>query len=288
MNPTDPHLIRLDGDDVRDGSPDSCHSVVMLKKPSGEIKAVLANISSHYAGHNPRTHISADFFGVWAGALKKALLHQGVCTSSIFMLTYGAGGDVNTRDYTKMAPPENSYDYMNTFGTALAQKTLQAILRQEVFSSWIYMGIRTMTITFKARKLTHREIVNAQNVCSSKIKNHHHLAKIFLEKSLRWNKDCPSHFTYTLAVVRLGDLGIVITGAELFSGIIHGIRTLSPFPHTITHGLVNGVWGYIPEKKSFRKGGYATWPCEFSCLEIGAAERIMDTSLKLLNRLVAQ
>ena len=56
--------------------------------------------------------------------------------------------------------------------------------------------------------------------------------------------------------IQLGDLAIVGTGAETFTGIGAGIRSLSPAADTVTLGYTNGCIGYLPTADEFPLGGY--------------------------------
>jgi neutral ceramidase len=56
--------------------------------------------------------------------------------------------------------------------------------------------------------------------------------------------------------IRIGDLGIVAIGAEVFLEIGRSIAARSPAPRTLVLGYSNGLIGYLPTAAAFPYGGY--------------------------------
>jgi hypothetical protein len=98
----------------------------------------------------------------------------------------------------------------------------------------------------------------------------------------------------TLGAVRIGDAAAAISPGENFTQTGADIRTRSPFSYTLICGDTNGLFGYIGTDGEIDRGGYETdsfWKMlyfdGFRCpLAKGSSGRIIDTSLRLLKRLI--
>ncbi|MBI2929870.1 MAG: neutral/alkaline non-lysosomal ceramidase N-terminal domain-containing protein [Verrucomicrobia bacterium] len=72
----------------------------------------------------------------------------------------------------------------------------------------------------------------------------------------KWNFK-QSHLPSALTAMRLGDVGLVFHGAELYSFYGLAIRRDSPLPHTLVIGYADGYVGYLPDPNAYRHGEYA-------------------------------
>lgn len=70
---------------------------------------------------------------------------------------------------------------------------------------------------------------------------------------------------------------------ELFSVLYSEIKNRSYFPYTIVVGYANGVLGYIPDRNSFKQGGYEV--NKGTLLAPGTGEEIVKNCVLLLNSL---
>jgi hypothetical protein len=66
-----------------------------------------------------------------------------------------------------------------------------------------------------------------------------------------------SHLPSALTALRLGEVGLVFHGAELYSFYGLAIRRDSPLPHTLVIGYADGYVGHLPDPDAYRRGEYA-------------------------------
>jgi hypothetical protein len=85
-----------------------------------------------------------------------------------------------------------------------------------------------------------------------------------------------------IAGVRVGELGIVTTGGELFCQPALDIQAASPLAKTWVVTLANEYIGYLPTAGAFYAGGYEVRTARSSFLAVDAAQRIVEGSLRVL------
>jgi len=85
--------------------------------------------------------------------------------------------------------------------------------------------------------------------------------------------------------LRIDDMAIVSNGAELFCQPALDIKSASPLKATWVISLANEYLGYIPTATAFYAGGYEPRASRTSFLAADAAQRIVQASLRVLNRL---
>ena len=99
----------------------------------------------------------------------------------------------------------------------------------------------------------------------------------------------------TLGAIRIGDLYAILSPGENFAETGRDIRNRSPFPHTLTCGDTNGLFGYIGNDEEIDRGGYET-DTSWKVLHIdgfrlalakGSAGRMISTALDLLKQVHA-
>jgi hypothetical protein len=92
-----------------------------------------------------------------------------------------------------------------------------------------------------------------------------------------------------IQALQIGPAVILSNPAEYFCRYGLDIKKKSAFPYTFVVELANGGAGYVPTEDAFdpgHGGGYETVLTCFSCLEIGAANKIMKKCLELAGQLV--
>jgi hypothetical protein len=90
---------------------------------------------------------------------------------------------------------------------------------------------------------------------------------------------CPE---FNLTVGRLGDVGVVGLGGEVFNEIGKAIKAASPFPHTLIITHCNGTAGYLPTKESYPDGGYGVDNSPFGP---AAAKQVVEEAVRMLRGL---
>lgn len=69
-------------------------------------------------------------------------------------------------------------------------------------------------------------------------------------------KSLPTHELMNAQVLRIGNVAFAALASEAFVEIGLNVKSLSPFPWTVTLGYTNGCIGYLPTAKAFEEGGY--------------------------------
>lgn len=85
-------------------------------------------------------------------------------------------------------------------------------------------------------------------------------------------------------MIQLGNILIGGLAGEFFAETGLSLKQKSPVKNYFTIGLANGNRGYVPPEHEIRKGGYETWRCRASCLELNAEKIVREKLLKILNQ----
>ena len=93
--------------------------------------------------------------------------------------------------------------------------------------------------------------------------------------------NCPPT-ALNLTVGRVGQIGFVGLGGEVFNEIGQAIKSASPFPHTIIITHCNGAAGYLPIRPSYLEGGYEVRSSRFAP---DAADLVIHEAVRMLNAL---
>lgn len=86
-----------------------------------------------------------------------------------------------------------------------------------------------------------------------------------------------------LQVIRLGEIALVGVPAELFARLGLALRRRSPFRHTFVIGLANGTLGYVGDRAAYDLGGYQLWAGWHSASEPGTGEAMVEQALAMLH-----
>ncbi len=87
---------------------------------------------------------------------------------------------------------------------------------------------------------------------------------------------------FVITVGRLGDIGFVGLGGEVFNELGKRIKTASPFRMTFILTHCNGAAGYVPTRQSYPQGGYEVQSSPFAP---GSGERIAAEAVRMLREL---
>ena len=93
--------------------------------------------------------------------------------------------------------------------------------------------------------------------------------------------------TWVQAIV-VGDVALVGVPGEFFTHLGREIKIRSPFRYTFVFELANDYVGYLPDVRSYDRGGYQVWTGLHSYLEKGAGEMVVDAVLEILNDFAKQ
>ena len=92
--------------------------------------------------------------------------------------------------------------------------------------------------------------------------------------------------------LRVGDVALVGGAGEVFIELAQAVQERSSFGHTMYLGYTNGDVGYIPTAAAYAEGGYEVDSAHFhynlpAAVAPTSAARVVDTSVALLNELIA-
>jgi hypothetical protein len=87
---------------------------------------------------------------------------------------------------------------------------------------------------------------------------------------------------FVLTAARVGEVGFLGLGGEVFSELGRAIKNASPFRHTVIITHCNGAAGYLPTTAAYPEGGYEVRSSRFAP---GAAEVVVQEALRLLREL---
>ena len=257
---------------------------ISLRGTDGRPIALLANYSLHYVGGVPAGGVSADYFGVFAGLIEKAL---GKDDGFIGLMSNGTSGDINNISFRVPRPRQKLMQRMNEVAQLVADRVLAAH-KTVRFRKDISLAMEQTELTLKNRQPTAKEIAYAKAVLAGTApKPLSGLAEAYAHRTLRL-ADGPREEKIILQALRLGEVGITSIPCEVLCEIGLTLKARSPLPQaTFTIELANGHNGYLPTPRQHALGGYETWMGTCT-LEITASIKIEKALLAMLEKVVAK
>jgi hypothetical protein len=253
---------------------------VSLRGTDGRPIALLANYSLHYVGGIPAGGVSADYFGVFAGLIEKAI---GKDAGYVAMMSNGTSGDINNISFRVPRPRQPLLQRMNEVAKLVADRVLAAHTKAK-FRKDITLAMEQTLLTLKTRQPTAKHIAYAKSVLSdTPPKPISGLANAYAHRTLALANG-PREEEIVLQALRLGEVGITSIPCEVLCEIGLTLKAKSPLPQaTFTIELANGHNGYLPTPRQHALGGYETWMGTCT-LEILASEKIKKTLLGMLEK----
>ena len=253
---------------------------VSLRGTDGRPIALLANYSLHYVGGIPAGGVSADYFGVFAGLIEKAI---GKDAGYVAMMSNGTSGDINNISFRVPRPRQPLLQRMNEVAKLVADRVLAAHTKAK-FRKDITLAMEQTLLTLKTRQPTAKHIAYAKSVLSdTPPKPISGLANAYAHRTLALANG-PREEEIILQALRLGEVGITSIPCEVLCEIGLTLKAKSPLPQaTFTIELANGHNGYLPTPRQHALGGYETWMGTCT-LEILASEKIKKTLLGMLEK----
>lgn len=205
-----------DPDGNHTGYFDSSVMLIGVRRPGGELAALLVNYGVHPVALGPRSlAISTDYPGYMKDTIEQC--HAG--TTALYALA--GGGNINPRDCIKVGP-----DHPRKMGEALGEIVCQAIPNLEPVAAGPVASHRQPWTMISQRQ--------------------------WPEGSGRSKGD---EITSEIMALRAGDLAIATVPGELFSEYVAMIRKASPLPHTAVVSMANASIGYFPLDEAQSQGG---------------------------------
>ncbi|MDQ6609189.1 MAG: hypothetical protein M3Y85_05155, partial [Bacteroidota bacterium] len=145
-------------------------------------------------------------------------------------------------------------------------------------------------IEIEIRKPSQEELAAAKKLLSAtdyrkiQIVDTGNLKKIYAREQVLLN-EFGNVIYFPVQAIKIGKIIIGGLGGEIFAATGLSLKQSRGDAHYFTISLANGNAGYIPPEKEFALGGYETWRCRTSHLEINAENKIRDTLKKFINSL---
>ncbi len=276
MNPPagSPNIIKAAG------PTDSQVAVLAVESLDGHPIAVLGNYALHYVGGTGSGHISADYFAVWARAMRR-LAGQPV----VAILSNGCSGNINGINF--LAPPARHppYEQMERYAGILAAECYRA-WRAIEFQETVDLGAALEELDLETRLPNADDVAAARKILTSagagpyKERSH-----IYARETVILNESYPKTVKTPVQALRIGSLGIATFPGEAFVEMGLEVKARGPFQPTMLIELANDYRGYIPTVENHELGGYETWRAKSSYLENQAAPKMVAAALRQLGKL---
>ena len=263
------------------GPIDPAISIVSIQDSEGKPLALLGNYSLHYVGGIPPNQLSADYFGEFARRIGERLEAP---ETFVGILSNGSSGDINNIRFRSPRPRAGPFERIRAVADKIAKaaQNINSSIQHSENQSFVMVE---RTVDLGVRRPDPDLLKRSKNTLA-KAKNPDRLnaAELYAQEQIRLH-EFPTTMNLKLQALRIGELGIVAIPCEVFAEIGLEIRKQSPFKHTFVIGLANGYNGYLPTPEQHRLGGYETWPCSWSYLEVEASTKIVEQTLEMLREL---
>jgi neutral ceramidase len=220
------------------------------KRPDGTYAAVLANYAMHNVAlsHHNRA-VSADV----AGAAARRLA-QDLSGSPTVLFTAGAGANLN--------PPHSGTDFaqVQALGATLAKAVVDALQSaQPAGSSALATAHTTLALELQHFD-TAKVAAVARQACAAVPDDGTYERRRYREAVEIWRRkmlDCgsPDSVELELHLIRLGNVDLLCTSAEIFSRFADDLRDETAGPLYVV-GYANGLIGYVAPAEAYDEGGY--------------------------------
>ncbi len=265
-------------------------SFVAVKTTDNKWISLLANYSTHYAGGVPANVISADYYGEMDVQLKSKL---NAGDGFVGIMSNGTSGDVNTIDFklTKNYP-SGDYEKLKLIAHEISDsivKTLKNVKWSDRPEIKVVNGesiIQRRQPTPEILKWAEERVRTTEfTKLGTADKASDDIKSLYALDIVKLNFYEPLSYKLPIQAIRIGEGAIGTLPGEIFSETGLKLKKESPFDFYFTISHANGQFGYIPPASQFLLGGYETWLCSGSLLEVNAEEKISDKLISLIKSL---
>jgi hypothetical protein len=255
-----------------------------VKNENDEWLGLLGNYSMHYVGDWENGTLSSDYFGEFSNQLKD-LLHAG--DAFVGMLSNGTSGEANIWDFLNPGRfPKGNYEKSRLIGGDLAKKVAQSVDEIEwqanatVAAEYaeVQAGIRKPD----ASELEAAKLLVAQGTYEKldgiDFKT---MQRLYAREQVLLN-EFPDQINFPVQAIKIGNVIIGALGGEFFAET--GLALKSEIKNYFTITLANDYVGYVCPEHEIERGGYETWRCRTSCLEVTAEEKIRQVLKSLIDK----
>jgi neutral ceramidase len=265
-------------------------SIVAAQTLDGRPIALFATYSLHYVGGVPAGTFSADYFAEFAHQVKQRLKGDDRFTAA---MANGTSGDINNHDYRKTPVkgekrPE-PMQRIREVAAKLADRAMSAYAGMKL-SADLKLAVAERTLTVRNRLPGAEDVAWATRMLGplsdDMIGKVATIPGVYAYETLKMADPAfPRTAELKLQAMRIGDAAIATIPNEVFAQTGLNIRAASPFRLTFTVGLANGYHGYLPTPEQHALGGYETWRCRWSPLEVDASTKIEAALADMLRSL---
>lgn len=259
-----------------------------VRTREGRPIALLANYSLHYVGGIPAGGVSADYFGEFARQIEQRLFPEGqqdALAPFVGIMSNGTSGDINNIQFMSPRPRKKSFEQIRHVASLVADRISEA-LPQVNYLRTVALAMEQSELTLQVRKPSAERVAQATEfLAEPDDKKLPPRAKAYA----KWTQMLHEHDgteSLVLQAVRVGDVGITAIPCEVLVEIGLRIKANSPLKPTFTIELANGHYGYLPDPRQHRLGGYETW-LGTNILEVQASEKIEAELSRLLERVAS-
>jgi len=266
---------------VRPSGPvDPEFSFLFVRHADGRPLAALGNYSIHYVGGYGRATVSADYFGLFGPELAKLLgVDKREAAAFVGLMSNGTSGDIGG--------PGGSYGGMQRLAHTLASRVAKA-WPTLTWHDHVPLVMIERVVHLGVRLPNAERIAWANETLKRKLrKGEHRWTRIYAHETLKL-AEYPVKAPVKLQALRVGGLGIAAIPNEVYAITGLAIKRESALKATFTIGLANAYYGYLPTPEQHKLGGYTTWPCRSSCLEVQAEPKIRAAVVNLLKQVAEQ
>ena len=256
---------------------------ISAQSTNGRPIALYADYSLHYVGGVGGGHISADYYGAFAGHIQELLGADRLDPPFVGMMANGTSGDINNINFRGGQPKQPPYGQIRLVANEVAQEVarVEKTLR---YHDWVPLGFAQKEIMLGLRLPTNAEVEKAREVMNrSKVfPRMATMEEVYARETVLLEK-FPAQISAPLQVLKIGELRVAAIPAETFVEI--GLELKRKHPTSFSVSLANAYHGYLPTPEQHKLGGYETWRARSSCLEVDASTMIVAGLEELFERL---
>jgi hypothetical protein len=207
----------------------------------------------------------------------------------IGIMSNGTSGDVNCWDFLhpQRYPAEPfqkseliAGEIVDRLIDSLPDITWEAQPQLSVLYDEIIVGIRKPA----QEEYAAAQAIAAQTDYNNLTLNEDGLRRIYAREQVLMQTE-PDSMQYPLQAFRIGEGIVGSISGEVFAETGLWLKANSPVQQYFTIGLANGNAGYVPPAHEIARGGYETWRCRYSNLELNAESIVRERFLEMLKQL---
>ena len=242
----------------------------------GDVIGVLVNYACHATVAGSKEGFSAD----WPYYLRETIRKM-ISPETVTVFLNGCCGDVTQVDNISLDPHRRGERWAKILGQRVAFPVVDILCREDAHEFDVLKTV-SCDLELEWRTISDERYREALHAVNSQGEGCWFAVGVVLHK-IKAEKE--PHAVCNLNVVQIGNLVIATNPVEAFARIGMDIKAGSPFEFTMTVELTNDWLGYMPTEDAFGPtgGGYEPQLKGGTCLEIGAARKVTDKLVEMVN-----